>query len=108
MAVSQLLTAISTVSAGTVLAIPDYAVGPFTVDATVTAAGTSTATATVVVYASNTALTNDWKTLGTITLSGTTFATDGLGFTNRWKYIRGGVTAIGGGSAKVEATINIA
>ena len=108
MAVSQLLTAITTVSTGTTLAIPDYAFGPFTVDATVTASGTSTATATVVVYASNTSLTNDWKTLGTITLSGTTFATDGFGFTNRWRYLRGGVTAIGGGSANVEATINIA
>lgn len=108
MAVSQLLTGIATVASGTALAVPDYALGPFTVDATVTASGTSTASATVVVYASNTNLTNDWKTLGTITLSGTTFATDGFGFTNRWKYLKGGVTAIGGGSANVEATINIA
>ena len=107
MAVSQLLTAISTVANGTTLAIPDYALGPFTVDATVTASGTSTAAATIVVYVSNTGLTNDWKTLATITLSGTTFATDGTGWINRWKYIRGGVTGISGGAANVEATINV-
>lgn len=106
MAVSQLLTGIATVASGTALAIPDYAIGPFTVDATVTASGTSTAAATMIVYVSNTGLTNDWKTLGTITLSGTTFATDGLGWINRWKYVRGGVTGISGGGAKLEATIN--
>ena len=107
MAVSPLFIAANTVSTGTTLAIPDYAAGPFTVDATVTAAGTSTATATVVVYASNTGLTNDWKTLGTITLSGTTTATDGFAFNARWKYIRGGITAIGGTGATVESVLNI-
>ena len=68
-----------------------------TVSATV--AGTGAVSATVQVEVSNTGA--KWVVLGTITLSGTTEATDGFGVDVRWPYTRAKVTAISGTGAAV-------
>lgn len=62
-------------------------------------AGTGAVSATVLVEVSNNNV--DFLTLGTITLSGTTRATDGFASDAPWRFIRGNVTAISGTSASV-------
>lgn len=69
--------------------------------------GTGAQTATIVIQASNEDLTfagtnSNWVTLGTITLSGTTSATDGFATTAAWKYVRANVTALTGTGATVQ------
>lgn len=64
-----------------------------------TVVGTGAVTATVVVWVSNDGV--HFITLGTITLSGTTSATDGFGTNAPWAYLRGEVTAISGTGAAV-------
>lgn len=60
-------------------------------------AGTGAVTATILVQGS---LDNsNWLTLATITLSGTTSATDGCALEGPWPYMRGNVSAITGTSA---------
>lgn len=74
--------------------------------------GTGAVTATVLVQASNEQATwegtkSNWITVGTITLSGTTTATDGLTTIAPWKYIRASVTAISGTGATVEVFMGV-
>lgn len=59
--------------------------------------GTAAVTATCVVAFSND--NSNWLTGGTITLSGTTTASDGFASSANWEYVRGSVTAIGGTAA---------
>lgn len=73
--------------------------GEKTWQATVT--GSGSVSATVLVQVSNDPTTLGWATLGTITLSGTTTATDGFASDTAWKYYRGNVTAVSGTSATV-------
>lgn len=61
--------------------------------------GTGAVTATVVIQVSGDD--TNWLTLGTITLSGTTSASDGFGSLTAWAYVRANVTAISGTSATV-------
>jgi len=68
-----------------------------TIQGTVT--GTGAVSSTVVIEVSNDG--TAWLTLGTLTLSGTTSATNGLALNAHWVYIRGNVTAISGTSAVV-------
>lgn len=70
-----------------------------TVQATVT--GTGAVSATVAIQVSNDG--TAWLTLGTLTLSGTTSATNGLALNAHWVYIRGVISAISGTSATVNA-----
>jgi hypothetical protein len=71
------------------------------------ATGTTSAgagAATIVVEVSLTGTTNEWITLGTITLTlGTTVTTDGFAMDAAWTYVRGNVTAISG----TDATVNL-
>jgi hypothetical protein len=84
-----------------------------TFQATVT--GTGAVTATVVIQVSNddTALSNpanmNWcqTPLGTITLSGTTSASDGFTSNSSWKYVRAQVTAITGTNAAVSVIMGV-
>jgi len=74
--------------------------------------GTGAVTATVIVQASNEEATyngtnSNWITISTISLSGTTTATDGVTTVAPWKYIRVGVTAISGTSAAVTALMGV-
>lgn len=64
-----------------------------------TVSGTGAVTATVLVEVSNNAV--NWLTLGTITLSGTTTASDGFAADAPWVWVRGNVTAISGTGAAV-------
>ncbi len=61
--------------------------------------GSGTVTATVLVQVSNDG--TNWLTLGTITLSGTTTATDGFASEGSWMNYRGNVTALTGTGAAV-------
>jgi hypothetical protein len=82
-----------------------------TFQATVT--GTGAVTATVVIDASNeppnTSFGQNWigTVLGTITLSGTTSASDGFTTFAPWKYIRARVTEVSGTGAVVTATMGV-
>ncbi len=62
-------------------------------------AGTGAVTATVNVEVSNN--NTDWLVLGTISLSGTTRATDGFANDAPWRFVRGNLTAISGTGAAV-------
>ncbi len=67
-----------------------------------------TGTATVRVEVSNTGITNEWLTLGTMTLAlSTTAATDGFASDAVWPFVRGNVTAISGTGAAVTLTMGL-
>ncbi len=66
-----------------------------TFEATVT--GTGAVSATVVVEGSDDGV--GWVTLGTLTLSGTTSASDGFAILAPWSEVRGDVTAITSGDS---------
>ena len=75
----------------------------FTFQATVT--GTGSVTATVVVEVSNDLV--GWITAGTITLSDTTTATDGLALSAKWAYARYRRTALTGTGAVCTVTMGV-
>lgn len=64
-------------------------------------AGTGSVTATIVIEGSNTGQAGEFITLGTITLTGTTKATDGFASNAKWTYVRARVTAVTGTGALV-------
>ncbi len=74
--------------------------------------GTGAVSATVLIQGSNEEATwlgtkSNWITIGTISLSGTTTATDGLTTIAPWKYMRASVTAISGTGATVEVLMGV-
>ena len=74
--------------------------------------GTGAVTATIIVQASNDQATfegtaSNWITIATITLSGTTTATDGFTTVAPWKYMRAGVSAISGTNAAVKVLMGV-
>jgi len=99
MQVKSLLSAVTATGAGAANLSVN---GPQTYQATV--AGTGAVTATVNIEVSNDA--SNWVVLGTITLSGTTSATDGLAANAPWKNVRANVTAISGTSAAVSVVMS--
>lgn len=87
---------------------PDFAAdrrASRTYQATVT--GTGAVSATVIIEGSNEDQTSSqsYVTLATITLSGTTTATDGFVSLAQWAYVRARLTAISGTGAAVTATM---
>lgn len=50
---------------------------------------------------------SNWITMGTITLSGTTTATDGFTTICPWRYVRASVTAISGTAATIEVIMGV-
>tara|TARA_R110002126_G_scaffold141146_5_gene286057 strand:+ start:1615 stop:1977 length:363 start_codon:yes stop_codon:yes gene_type:complete len=105
-----------TPAAGITTAVPTYGTAVYkdsptaTFQASVT--GTGAVTATVVMQVSNEeatylGTTSNWITLGTITLSGTTTATDGFTTDAPWRYVRAGVTAISGTGATVTSNMGV-
>lgn len=75
----------------------------YTCQATVT--GTGAVTATVIVEGSNESATGNFLTIATITLSGTTTASDGFVATSSWQFTRARLTAISGTGAAVTVTM---
>lgn len=69
-----------------------------------TVSGTGSVAATVLVQVSNDPA-YGWLTLGTITLSGTTTATDGFASEAAWQHVRSNVTAVSGTGAVVTVTM---
>lgn len=65
--------------------------------------GTGAVSATVLIQVSNDE--TNWLTLGTITLSGTTSATDGFAADAAWVYRRANCTAISGTGATLTVTM---
>lgn len=99
---SLFTTGVTTTATGNTV----YKDSPYsTFQATVT--GTGAVTATVLIECSNDG--TNWNTtvLGTISLSGTTTASDGFTTTAPWKYVRARVSAISGTGATVTANIGI-
>lgn len=72
-----------------------------TVQAAVT--GTGAVSATVVIQVSN--IENSWLDLGTLSLSGTTTATQGLALDAHWVYIRADITGLSGTGATVDVVM---
>jgi hypothetical protein len=74
--------------------------------------GTGTVTATVAILGSNDDLTGqgtatNWVTLGTITLSGITTATDGFSTEAPWKFVAAQVTAVSGTGTQVRVLMGV-
>jgi len=69
--------------------------------------GTGAVTATVIIEASNDAVSSNWLPIHTFTLSGSDSVADGFLFTQPWKYIRARLTAISGTGAAVSASIGV-
>lgn len=68
-------------------------------------AGTGAVTATVIIEGSNEEVPVNYLTLGTITLSGTTSASDGFVGTAAWASVRARLAAISGTNATVTVTM---
>lgn len=68
-----------------------------------TVSGTGAVSATIVIDVSNDGVNAVTTALGTITLSGTTSASDGFTTSAPWKYVRARITAISG----TNATVNV-
>ena len=83
---------------------PIYKESPYgTFQAIVTGDDLATVSATVLIQVTNEADTfngakSNWITMGTITLAGTTTATDGFTTVAPWRYVRANVTAISASS----------
>jgi hypothetical protein len=90
---------------------PIYKESPYgTFQAIVT--GTGAVTATIAVQVSNEANTfngikANWITMGTITLTGTTTATDGFTTICPWRYVRANVTNVTGTGATAEIIMGV-
>ena len=74
--------------------------------------GTGTVTGTINIDVTNEDATaqgtkSNWITIGTITLSGTTTATDGFTTVAPWRYVRANVTAISGTGATVQILMGV-
>lgn len=67
--------------------------------------GTGAVNATVDIEVSNNR--TDWLNMGTITLSGTSRATDGFAAAAPWAFIRARVSAISGSAARVDALVGV-
>lgn len=70
-----------------------------------TVSGTGAVTSTVTIQVSNDG--SNWLTLGTISLSGTTSASDGFASSAPWVFVRANQTAISGTSAKTTVIMGI-
>ena len=70
-----------------------------------TVVGTGSVSATVIIEGSNDGSSLSYLTIGTITLSGTTSASDGFVSTASWSFVRARLTAISGTGAAVNATM---
>lgn len=74
--------------------------------------GTGAVGSTIVIEVSNEDATgqgtnSNWVTYGTITLSGTTTATDGFTTASAWRWVRARVSAISGTGATVQVLMGI-
>lgn len=76
-----------------------------TIQATVS--GTGAVGATVVIEVSNDGVNALGTSAGTITLSGTTSASDGFVTDSSWKYIRARITAVSGTGAAVSVNMGV-
>lgn len=71
-------------------------------------AGTGAVTATVLIEATNDkTVSGSWFTLATITLSGTTTASDGFATLADWPFVRARSTAVSGTGAAITVTVGV-
>lgn len=100
-----LLSGVTTTSTGVTKDLAGYDAATAERNFMATVVGTGAVSATVIVEVSNTG--TYWITLGTITLSGTTSATDGFVGDDTWQFVRGRVSAISGTGAAVTLTMGV-
>lgn len=102
---TKLLSSVTSTGAGSSFEVDRKIKEPSKATYQVTVVGTGAVTATVKIEVSNDD--SNWLTLATITLSGTTSATDGFASDAPWAYRRANVTAISGTGAAVTAIMGI-
>jgi hypothetical protein len=100
--IARLLDGVTATGAGTITTPPISATPWRSYQGSVT--GTGAVTATMTVEVSNNPTLQGWMTLCTITLTGTTTATDGCVGITTYGYVRGNLTAVSGTSATVYLT----
>lgn len=101
MATTKILSGATTTVTGSAQSLPtiDDGLGSIAVQGVLTGTGAVSATVVIEVSLDQT----NYVTAGTITLSGTTSATDGFLMNTGWQWVRARVTAISGTSA----TLNV-
>lgn len=72
-----------------------------------TVSGTGAVTATVTIEVSNDGVNTIGTVMGTISLSGTTSASDGFTSQAPWKYVRANVTGLTGTGATVDVVMSV-
>jgi hypothetical protein len=97
---ARMLSARTTTGAGDVAEVDS---GPKTIQGVVN--GTGAVTATVEIDGSNNGV--NWDLLGTLSLSGTTTASDSFSSMDRYRYLRADVTAISGTGAAVTVEVAV-
>ena len=96
----------------TVASTPTYKESPWSSFQGIVTGTSGTVTATILIQGSNEDATfngtkSNWVTLGTITLSGTAVASDGLTSVSTFRYVRASITAISGTAATVEVLMGV-
>ena len=91
---------------------PIYKESPYSSFQAIATATSGTVTGTVLIQVSNEDATfqgtkSNWITIATITLSGTTTATDGFTTIAPWRYVRASATAISGTNAIIEVIMGV-
>lgn len=97
---------------GTAASSPIYKESPFSAFQAIVTASSGSTGATVAIQVTNEDATangtnSNWITIGTITLSGTTTATDGFTTLAPWRWVRVSVSGVSGSSAKVEIIMGV-
>lgn len=101
-----------TTTAAPTNSVPLFKESPYSSFQAIATATSGAVTGTILVQASNeedtfNGVKSNWITIATITLSGTTTATDGFTTICPWRYIRASVTAISGTSAQIEVIMGV-
>jgi len=101
-----------TTTASPTNSVPLYKESPYSSFQAIATASSGTVTGTVLIQVSNeddtfNGVKSNWITIATISLTGTTTATDGFTTIAPWRYVRASVTAISGTSATIEVLMGV-
>lgn len=97
---------------GTEASTPVYKESPYSAFQAIVTGTSGSVGATVAIQVSNEEATgqgtkSNWITIGTITLSGTTTATDGFTTICPWRFVRASVSGVSGTNAQVEVIMGV-
>lgn len=101
-----------TTTASPTNSVPLYKESPYSSFQAIATASSGAVTGTVLIQVSNeddtfNGVKSNWITIATISLTGTTTATDGFTTIAPWRYVRASVTAISGTSATIEVLMGV-